>query len=242
MLHSPLTASNRRPAPAIPNGCRAATAPSARMPISRSRCCSRWPGSAHDTRPHAWRYGWSNTMNSQLGGHIGDQSARLEPIELTAQNAARRDGDLAVGPRPGQRSPALSFRPSQESAAEWTSPSVICYRASRCPTGHHAATVSRSTSTARQNAGATPRVAMSSTKCRPDIRLPASRPCMSVNATMTVSTLTGRDQSLQLGPRQRRRTAGHRTSSHTMAASQPSIGSGPTCWLSRAPRTAGAGW
>ncbi|COZ66649.1 Uncharacterised protein [Mycobacterium tuberculosis] len=29
---------------------------------------------------------------------------------------------------------------------------------------------------------------MSSTKCRPDIRLPASRPCMSVNATMTVST------------------------------------------------------
>ncbi len=35
----------------------------------------------------------------QLGGHIGDQSARLEPIELTAQNAARRDGDLAaVGP------------------------------------------------------------------------------------------------------------------------------------------------
>ena len=80
-----------------PAGCRAAAAPSATTPRSRSRCCSRWPGSARGSRwPMPGDRCSSNTMNSSSVATLAASPCSAQPVELAAQDAARRGGDRAA--------------------------------------------------------------------------------------------------------------------------------------------------
>ncbi len=142
------------------------------------------------------------TMNSSSVATSGDQSARLEPIELTAQNAARRGGDLARRPRPGI---ILAPFPVAKGWRKLDKSGVHHHIAvAGVPTGHRsrAPCSGRRPRPASAAALGDAAVAMSSTKCRPDIV------CRPAGLHVDGVDVTGRDQSAPTRSRQQRRQTG----------------------------------